>query len=177
MSIPRVPRHVELRKLAASGAHVGGIVALEDLPRIAGELLDRNGWATVELDFAVDEEGRRTIEGRIATELEVQCQRCLGPMRLKLAAEVHLAMVWSEEEIAALPKHYDGIVVDEEPSDLFELIEDELLLALPFAPRHEPGECTAGMEASAVTEEARKDDAATKENPFAVLGQYKGRMH
>lgn len=177
MSISRVTRHADFRKLAASGAHIGGVIPLDGLQRIGQELLDRGGLVTVELDFGIDDEGHRIISGRIEAELTLQCQRCLGAMQLQVDTEVHLAMVWSESEIASLPERFDGIVVGEEPGDLFDLVEDELLLALPFAPRHPQGECGVQGAVAAGEPDVTETGAQTRENPFAVLAKYKERPH
>ncbi len=179
MSISPVPRHADFRKLAASGAHVGGVIPLDELQRMGLELLDRHGLVTVALDFGIDAEGHRVIKGRVEAELTLQCQRCLAAMRLAVGTEVRLAMVWSESEIASLPQRFDGIVVGEEPGDLFDLVEDELLLALPFAPRHPQGECGAqGSETRETGEQEMTEiDAETRENPFAVLMKYKEAPH
>lgn len=178
MSIPRIPRHADFRKLAAAGAHVGGTVALDELPRVARELLDRGGAAAVELDFGIDEEGHRTVVGSVAAELTLQCQRCLGPMQVVLDCEVQLAMVWNEGEIATLPKRFDGIVVGEGLADLFDLVEDELLLALPFAPCHAQGECALQMAQAAASDTPEVEpERQAAENPFAVLARYRDRSH
>ena len=177
MSIPRITRHVDFRKLAASGAHVGGVIPLDELQRIGQELVDRDGLVTVELDFGIDDEGHRIIEGHVEAELTLQCQRCLGAMQLPVDTEVQMAMVWSESEIASLPERFDGIVVGEEPGDLFDLVEDELLLALPFAPRHPQGECEVQGTGMTGEPDVTETGVQTRENPFAVLAKYKERPH
>lgn len=179
MSIPRVPRHADFRKLAASGAHIGGVIALADLERIGAELLAHDGLVTVALGFGIDDEGHRVIDGHVEADLVLQCQRCLGPMRLGVAADVHLAMVWREEEIPALPQRLEGVVIGDEPGDLFALVEDELLLALPFAPSHAQGECAAlevPGDAAAAPDATQAEDEA-RENPFAVLAKYREPPH
>lgn len=177
MSTHRIPRQADFRKLAASGSHIGGVVLLGDLERIREELLDRDGFVSVALDFGVDDEGYRVISGRIEAVLDVQCQRCLGRLALAVAAEMQLAMVWRDEELAALPRRFDGIVVGEEPGDLFELIEDELLLALPFAPVHPEGECEVQDGDGRQVSGALAADAEQSDNPFAVLAGYRERPH
>lgn len=169
MSTPRLPRQADFRKLAAAGAQVSGAIALDELERIRAELVQPGGEATVALEFRVDDEGYKVIEGRVDASLALECQRCLGPMAFPVAAEVRLAMVWGEEEIAALPQRFDGVVVGEGPSDLYDLVEEELLLAIPLAPRHPEGEC-------AVREFAADSDQASaegSESPFAVLAKLK----
>mgnify|MGYP003338817214 CR=1 FL=1 len=96
------------------------------------------GVAEIDLELGLDDEGYRSITGSIKARAIVQCQRCLGPVALDLAADVALAMVWAEKEIPALPSRYDGIVVGQDPVDLHALIEEELLLAMPLVAAHPP---------------------------------------
>jgi uncharacterized protein len=126
--------------------------------------MQTEGSANVTLKLCSDDEGYRTIKGRIAAQAALQCQRCLGPVELKLDVPVMLAMVWAEKEIPSLPSRYDGIVVGADPSDLYELVEEEVLLALPLVAAHEPGSCPSYPE-TPDTEGAEPG----KENPFAVL--------
>ena len=172
MSTPRVPRQADFRKLAVSGGQISGVIALDELSRIRAESTDAGSGAqaTVELRFRVDDEGYRVIEGRVQACLSLQCQRCLGPMSLPVDADVRLAMVWSEDEIPSLPQRFDGIVVGEGLGDLYELGEEELLLAIPLAPRHPEGEC-------ALRRTVDGDDVADGDergSPFAVLAKIKG---
>jgi len=170
MQTPGLPRQADFRKLVAAGARIRGSIALDELSRIRAELVEPGGEAKVALEFRVDDEGHRVVEGRVDTELVLQCQRCLGPMHFPVAADVRIALVWSEDEIVALPQRVDGVVVGEGPSDLYELVEEELLLAIPFAPRHPEGECTA----DGAGDSGMQVPAGVGESPFAVLTRLKG---
>jgi uncharacterized protein len=172
MPTPRVPRQADFRKLAVFGGQIEGAVALDDLPRISAESMESGSGAeaTLQLQFRIDDERYKVIEGRVQASLSLQCQRCLGPMTLPVDAQVHLAMVWSEEEIPSLPQRFEGIVVGEGLSDLYELVEEELLLAIPLAPRHPEGECA--LRQTVESDEVADDDE--RENPFAVLAKIKG---
>ncbi len=165
MSSSTLPRTADLRKLAAASARLSGVVGLSELPRLLPLLLESSGGAQVELELGQDDEGYRNITGSIAAHAVLQCQRCLGPVPLALDAVVSLAMVWSETEIPALPSRYDGLVVGQDPSDLRELVEEELLLALPLVAAHEPGTCPAGSGAEGPEPGMSQRNA----NPFAVL--------
>lgn len=164
-----VPRQADLRKLAAACARIAGVVELSALPRLQGLLTETTGRVEVELQFGQDDEGFRVIEGFVRGAPCLQCQRCLGSVAVEIDARVCLAMVWGEEEIPSLPSRFEGVVVGMEPTDLYELIEEELLLALPLVPRHADGACApsplAGYEAA----------AEQKESPFAAVLRGKGK--
>jgi uncharacterized protein len=66
----------------------------------------------------------------------------------------------SEEDLLALSRSFD----------LLELVEDEMLMEMPVAPRHEV--CPEPVKMSAVDADFDAGDAE-RENPFAVLGRLK----
>ena len=168
MSSNALPRHADLRKLAAASATVCGAVDTQALTRLLPLLLDTAGSVHAELRLGSDDEGYRTIRGRITARAVLQCQRCLGPVALDLDVPVSLAMVWAEKEIPSLPSRYEGVVVGEDPADLYDLVEEEMLLSLPLVAAHESGSCPSQPEAR----DQNEDDSAAeprRENPFAVL--------
>lgn len=167
MSTTRLPRHADLRKLAAAGAFLTGSIPIVEFDRLCSELVSSSGEAAVELHFGVDDEGLRVVEGTVAALLSCICQRCLGEMNLAVQAEVNLAMVWNEAQLASLPARIDGLVIGDEPSDLYAIVEDELLLALPFAPRHADDQCS--MAAQPVAAAVEDVSGGKRVKPFAEL--------
>lgn len=110
--------------------------------------------------------GRCDAQGRSWLHLEAQgsfgfvCQRCLEPMTLPWQASWALELARTQAEVDAAPEDPeapDRILADA-PLGLAELIEDEGLLSVPYAPRHDV--CTA-RNAVGVS-----DDRAS---PFAQL--------
>ena len=165
MSTTTVPRHADLRRLVAAGAGVEGTIALADLIRLREAVADRSGEVQVALAFGLDDEGYRSITGSVRATPMLQCQRCLGNVAIELDAGVSLALVWREQEIPSLPARYEGLIAGTEPVDLYELIEEELLLCMPLAPKHETGACSVAMPVSGA---GQGGEDACKENPFAV---------
>ena len=88
MPTPRVPRQADFRKLAVFGGQIEGAVALDDLPRISAESMESGSGAeaTLQLQFRIDDERYKVIEGRVQASLSLQSQRCLGPMTLPVDA-------------------------------------------------------------------------------------------
>ncbi len=60
--------------------------------------------------------------------------------------------------------------VGEDPLDLLALVEDELLLALPIVPLHDPEICQPPVGPD---EPEPSEDEVTRSNPFSVLAQLK----
>ncbi len=99
------------------------------------------------------------------------CQRCLEPAVLGLDTECDVGFVASDEAAKNLPRNYEPVILDDEALDLHELIEDELLLALPAVPMHPMGTCQhpPGYQ----PDEAEPEEEAEKPNPFSVLAKLK----
>lgn len=167
-----LPRQVDIRRLIGAGVSLAAREPLAQFPRLTEMLETDDGCVEVALRFFVDEQGLRRIDGEVRTTVSVLCQRCLSPMPVPLASAFHVVAVWSEEDAVHMPKYLDPFVVGDGPQDLHPLIEDELIISMPFVSYHERTDCHAGTEWHAG---ANEDDPATdrKENPFKVLERLK----
>ena len=166
-----LPKQVDVRKLIVKSAEITAQEPVARLERLSGLLADDSGEALVNLRFFVDEGRFRKIEGDIRSTVNVICQRCLEPMPIALTAEVNLAVVWTEDEAKQLPRVLDPLIVGEDPIDLSEIVEEELILSLPIVSYHE-GECEGHSSFSSGDEEAAVAEEP-KENPFSILEQLK----
>jgi uncharacterized protein len=90
-------------------------------------------------------------------------------MAYQIEAPMALAWVTTRREADELPTHYDPVVVETETIALPDLIEDELLLALPLVALHAPETCAVRMEGAM----NKTETPSRRENPFAVLAQMK----
>ncbi len=70
--------------------------------------------------------------------LPLTCQRCLGPVEVALAVDRSFRFV-ADEELAAAEDELaeEDVLALSRSFDLVELVEDELLMEMPLAPRHE----------------------------------------
>lgn len=98
-------------------------------------------------------------------------------MPLQLSSDNTLAVVWTDEQAAHLPRHLDPLIAPEEACNLWQLVEDELILALPAFSYHETDECKESI--AGFSEPAPQGDIGEeKPNPFNVLAQLKpGNKH
>jgi uncharacterized protein len=98
------------------------------------------------------------------------CQRCLQPFEQPLDVDCRLRFVRDEAQAEALDaESEDDVLALPRWLDARELIEDELLLALPLVPRHERCPQTLPMSVELTSDEAKFD----RPNPFAVLKSLK----
>jgi uncharacterized protein len=132
------------------------------------------GAARYELRFSRDREGRCLVRGYVRATLRLRCQRCLDEVEVPVDARIELALIRRDEDALDLPEHLDPWLVTEERLDPLDVIEDELLLAVPVIARHPLGSCVPGPverdEAAAGGGEAGLD---TRRRPFEILAALK----
>ena len=167
-----LPRYLDLRKLVTAAGVIRGELPLESLPRLEGLRSEDSNIAEVDLAASLSDEGYRCLTGRVHAILKLQCQRCLEDYDARLEAEVALGLLWSETEAVGLPKNLDPLVVGTEAYDLYGLVEEELLLAMPIVALHDPDECSVDVKEHG-TEPGDNESTQTKPNPFSVLSELK----
>ncbi len=128
---------IDLFEFARLGGEAAGELPLTRMQRV--DTPDRSGAMTWKA--AVGAEGRRgfpRLDLEIDGAIPLICQRCLQLMMQKLAIRSRFLIVLNESEAGALDDDdaYDAIVGATD-FDLDALVEDEVILALPIAPRHE----------------------------------------
>ena len=107
-----LPTSLDVRKAAARGVALKGVLAPADLGRIREILASDSGRIEAQLAFSRDEENRTIVELSLAATLEVTCQRCLEAMPLELNTSNTLAIVGSDERARELPKREHGMLKD-----------------------------------------------------------------
>ncbi len=109
---------------------------LDGLPAQAESLVQ---WSLV---GQTDSLQRRFITLRADATVRLVCQRCLSEFELPLHVETRLQLVETEAEIEAEETGEDDPdaldqVLGSSFFDVLSLVEDELILALPYVPKHE----------------------------------------
>jgi uncharacterized protein len=165
-----IPTHVDPRKLADRGAILEGETPLANLQRLCDPLADHAGVVRARMTFERDEQRAVVIHSELDVEVKMVCQRCLELVALPIHSECSYAVVKEGADTRSLPKGYDALEVGEEPVDLMGLIEDELLLALPIVPLHDPEIC---QQPAGLDEPSPSEDEVSRSNPFSVLAQLK----
>jgi uncharacterized protein len=104
-----------------------------------------------------------------STQVMLECQRCLGPFAVDVGAKRSFLFVHGENTAAELDSDSeDDVLALTRSLDVPELIEDELLLALPLVPRHET--CPVPLPAAGSAASPEDEDAP---HPFAALAALK----
>jgi len=173
-----LPSTLDVRKAAARGVSVSGVVNPADLPRFRELLQSDKGKIQAELTLSKDAENRSVIHVEVVADVEVTCQRCLSSMPLHLATDNTLAAVWTDEQANHLPRHLEALMVAEEASNLWELVEDELILGLSPFNYHDTDECKKVLADFTPPPPSEGAEECRKPNPFNVLEQLKpGKKH
>ena len=178
-----LPDHIDPWRAAKSGLSFAGELPLTRFPRLleVGSVDEGETPAQVSyrLDFGRDAQRSLVLEGWARVRLRLLCQRCLSDLWLDLDAPLALRLARVEPSAKASEGDYETLVVADDSLDPFELIEDELLLAIPPFPRHPVGECQAPEAASgdrnAMPEPERPsaEDMEQPRHPFAILERLK----
>jgi uncharacterized protein len=148
-----------------------GALPVAAMKRLGGALAGSEGEAEFELDFGRDTFGQAYLDVRARAPLTLICQRTLEPFVLPVTVDARLGLIRSEREEAALPSGCEPLLVAEDGKlGLAEVIEDELLLALPLVPVNPDSSLPDEVTGSGVDEASapERDD-----NPFAVLRELK----
>lgn len=165
---------VDVGLLSAQGSRFACQYSVAELPRFAAGLA--SGTGQVEARFSFHEvQDFPALEGAVATQVQVVCQRCLEAFALPLEAELKLAFVGSEEDESKLPADVEAVVLDDARVSLRELVEDELLLTFPLVPMHPPGDSRCRPAAKVLSEAEAEgllevpEVAEVTTQPFAAL--------
>lgn len=162
---------IDSLEFAQYGRRLDGEVPISRFDRLADLLADNAGSLGVVVTGKQDAEGNPRLRLQLAGSLKLRCQRCLEVLPWAVAIDSLLQLV-DETEVLAGPAGEEGdeeeldasapdVIVAERELAVLPLLEDELLLSLPIAPRHAHCEPPTG---------GAKDRAAS---PFAVLAQLK----
>ncbi len=181
-----LPRHIDPRKFAKQGVSVEGSIDLKELDRLVPLLATNKGSLYAELIFGVDEQGTRNLTGHATAEVEMVCQRCLEAAPQSIHMSLNLAMIWSDDKAEHLPKPWDPWIVGEGATDIYQIVEDELILSLPIVAYHSeecvPEELFSSGDKSSERGLAshkklgEQEQQTNKPNPFQVLEQLKGSL-
>ena len=106
--------------------------------RSASDLTRRVRWHAVGSLRPMGGEQQIWMHLTADAEVVLQCQRCLLPLDEAVHVDRHFHFVDSEETAAAIDDETeDEVLVLQKSLNLRDLVEDEMLLALPLVPRHD----------------------------------------
>lgn len=176
-----LPKSVDPYRLAEHNGTLEGVIPLSGLDRFRDAVLGFGEGAVcrVKLSFYMDSERRRVVAGELEAPVELECQRCMGPIGVALVSQFSLGLVTSDEQAQQLPKDLEPFLTDDFTANLWSMVEDELLLVLPPFPLHDRNDCPAREDLEAYEHDSSAAEPVVKsgENPFSVLADLKKTKH
>lgn len=136
-----IPKQVGATKAIATRQRFVGRLELAQLPRVAAQLADQAGSLEVDLEAGKDGAGQAWLTGGVRGELSLTCQRGLHPFPWACDVQTRLRLVASESEEERAMQEAEAYLVRDDALPLREVVEDEVLLALPIVPRCDDPDC------------------------------------
>ncbi len=168
------PDYVDPWRAADGRRNIGGTLPLTRFSRLRPLLASDEGEARFSLHFGHDAQRRPTVRVKVSAPLTLLCQRSLEPYIAQVDQESLLQIIGAPSEQALLSDEEEFVLVDEGRMAVAELVEDELLLAVPQVPRNpdlEPVQhSTAGKETTAAAEADDRNQEA-RQRPFESLAE------
>jgi uncharacterized protein len=174
---------IDTSEFARRGATLSARQSPADFPRLRELLAGDEG----EIAWSLDGERRPRPEGGsdlfmrlgLSGEVWLECTRCLQPVSARIDEQRLFKLALTEtqaEREDAQADDYD-VLAGSPRFDVLELVEDEAMMALPIAPRHDDCSLPArpAPAAGARSVPPAGDEADRRPNPFSALAGLKRR--
>jgi len=166
---PPWSKPLDIDRLADGEADIDFAVPLAELTRLRSQLASVEGLVRGRVHFT-REAGFVVADLTMSGAATLACQRCLRPMTEPVDSSVRVALIATEADASRVPEHLEPVLAAGGRITVGELVEEELLLALPIVPLHgEASDCVVPVDAPVVTTGAAPEQ--TTQKPFAQLDQ------
>lgn len=155
-------RSLDAEQLADRRSDIDFSIPLPALPRIAPLLARAEGGARGKASFA-REQSLAVVDLTVEAQLSLTCQRCMQPMPWPVASRARIALVGDADAADAVAPEFETVIAPGGRITVGELVEEELLLALPVVALHARPE-TCGVSLDGEPEEETQ-------KPFAGLAE------
>ena len=162
----KLKQRYQVHKEISRRGYFEGQILVGELPRLCELLASDQGEIAVKFEFLNSDYAKPMVSGKIQAGLQVECQRCLGSMLNELDLDFELLIDAADDIVRE--SRLDTLYSEEGYIDIFELVEDEIILALPLVAMHENDTCNEHWQAAEKTQQP-----AVRENPFSVLKNLK----
>ncbi len=143
---------------------LNGEITVSELPRLADMLASPEGHLRYTVQ-GMQANGKSFLQLNVEGDCHLRCQRCLEDLPHSVDIASRLQLLEGDELMQDdASDEVDGIEASKE-LDVLGLVEEEVLLSLPFAPRHDEGVCESASTGSEKVDER-----------FSALAQLKNRF-
>lgn len=162
----------QARQFAADRQVVAGTVRLADWSRASESVVDPAAEIAYRVEGGTDDSGRPRLLLALTGSVAVTCQRCLQPLQWVLGGKTSVLLAANQQQLDAWDSAVEDaeVILADQPLNLHELLEDEFLLGLPFAPMCDDPECARRAESAAQGAAENRTDTTPEDNsPFGAL--------
>lgn len=173
-----MPESISLDKWADSGFEWQGEVVPVSFERLMTLLSTEREQQSLQLSTHLYRHNSVLhLSFKLVGEVWLTCQRCLQPVLIELTDDYDIALLNDDSQIRLIDDEQDHLLLDEIITEqtperllpLKKLVEDEILLKVPMAPKHDDCEM-------ATTQFGEIPEEEESENPFAALAALKGKL-
>ena len=154
---------IDAFEFCRNNGHREGVTPVAEMTRLSADCADKSGEIAWSIDGGQTRQGYPMLTLSVSGTVQLVCQRCLTPFGYEIDSSTVLVLGKDDEEADEIEEILDDesidVIVGSHACDIRDLLEDEALLALPQAPKHE------------VCPDTRLLDAIKSEkvSPFAAL--------
>ncbi|MGE6327880.1 YceD family protein [Psychrobacter pacificensis] len=173
-----MPEHISLDKWADTGFEWSGEVDPNSFERLVAMLSTEHDQSNTQLNAELYRRNNVLhLAFTLTGDVWLTCQRCLQPVAVDLSDDYNIALLENDSQVRLIDEEQDYLLLDEivteqSPERLLpfkRLVEDEILLKIPMAPKHD--DCEMSVEQFGEIPEEEEN-----ENPFAALASLKGKL-
>ncbi|HCI31810.1 MAG TPA: hypothetical protein DFH98_10745 [Psychrobacter sp.] len=173
-----MPEHISLDKWADTGFEWSGEVDPNSFERLVAMLSTEHDQSNTQLNAELYRRNNVLhLAFTLTGDVWLTCQRCLQPIAIDLSDDYNIALLENDSQVRLIDEEQDYLLLDEivteqSPERLLpfkKLVEDEILLKIPMAPKHD--DCEMSVEQFGEIPEEEEN-----ENPFAALASLKGKL-
>lgn len=170
----RLPVRIDPYRLAEQNLTIKGTLGTQKMERYLATVATAADELYATLAFEKLGTEHYQLTGQVATDLSMTCQRCLEAIEVKLESDFELSIVTSDLQAEQMMDSVEPLLIIEgDMLELVELLEDELLLALPAVAMH-AGEVDCKMPVTGQPKVVVEKKQVVKEpSPFEVLKDIK----
>ncbi len=174
----KMPDNISFDKWVDSGFEWSGEATPRSFERVAALLTTEHAQSALPLSTQLYRHNNvQHLAIKLTGEVWLQCQRCLQAVAIDLTDDYNLALLEDDSQVTLIDEEQDYLLLDEVMTELSperllplkKLVEDELLLKIPLAAKHDDCEM-------ATTQAGEIPEAQEVENPFAALAALKGKL-
>lgn len=118
-----------------------GVTPVAEMTRLAADCADSSGEIRWSIQGGQTKQGYPSMTLSVAGPVQLVCQRCLQPFGYQIDSSTMLVLGKDDEDADQIEEILDDesidVIVGSQACDIRDLLEDEALLALPQAPKHD----------------------------------------